>query len=529
MTNTDKHQVIDASSNQVYTTRYSLLANLCCASFLVAILGTSLTAAEPEKQKPSEGTAVLEKEKPQDKSTSKAPVKLTKSLDIPPNVAKALAKKYPENKADLVAIEQQVHRVLIDVLPATVGLQVGNSAGSGVIVNSEGIILTAGHVSGNPNTKVWVILSDGRRVRGLTLGANHGIDSGMIKILEKQKGGWPFVPMAKSKEIKPGQWVIATGHPGGYRPDRTAPVRLGRVLFNNDNVICTDCTLVGGDSGGPLFNMRGELVAIHSRIGRDIRNNYHVPIETYHSTWDRLVAAELWGGGRTKSSMARVKPYLGVHLDGRHEKPQITQVDPGTPAAKAGIRAGDIVLSFDGKPVKERIDFIRRVLRKKAGANVRMELEREGITIKIALRLGGRMQPLMGGPDKLPPEEKKESPEEKSPSQNPGGKTPDMNEKAPSGKTVPPTAAQLEANLWEQYGIALDKTALRCVIARIAKDSSADNAGLQAGDVLLSWSGKDIQTAEDFFKVIPAKAGGTKIELKLLRNGRELARTLEKN
>lgn len=325
--------------------------------------------------------------------------------ELPREVAAVLDKKSPECLDDLRAIEQQVGRVLAVAMPATVGLQIGSSAGSGVIISEDGLILTAGHVSGMPHRDVWVILSDGRRVRGKTLGINRGIDSGLIKITEE--GKWPYVEMAKAGEIKPGQWVVAVGHPGGFRPNRTAPVRLGRVMFHNDHVVCSDCTLVGGDSGGPLFNMRGEVVAIHSRIGPNIKNNFHVPISTYHATWNRLVTGKAWGGPPPKEQHTQVQPFLGVHLDGREEQPLIAQVNPGAPAQRAGIQKGDVILSFDGHLVANRASLINRILDKRPGDKVAIEISRDGKAVKVKVRLVARSVSLPGSPkekdDDAPP------------------------------------------------------------------------------------------------------------------------------
>src|SRR5205807_1727365 len=97
-----------------------------------------------------------------------------------------------------------------------------------------------------------------------------------------------------SADLKKGQWVITVGHPGGFRPDRSPPVRLGRVIESTKSLVRTDCTIVGGDSGGPLFDMTGKVVGIHSRIGAPLSANIHVPVDTYRDTWDRLVKGEVW-------------------------------------------------------------------------------------------------------------------------------------------------------------------------------------------------------------------------------------------
>src|SRR5690606_1824015 len=135
-----------------------------------------------------------------------------------------LRRKHPTTVAELRLIEAQVGRVVDQVMKATVGVRIGNSSGSGVIISEDGYVLTAGHVSGKPGLDVVFILHDGREVKGKTLGANHGIDSGLMKITTDEK--WPYVPMAPSDTTLAGQWVVALGHPGGYMPGRAPVVRL---------------------------------------------------------------------------------------------------------------------------------------------------------------------------------------------------------------------------------------------------------------------------------------------------------------
>lgn len=216
----------------------------------------------------------------------------------PPLVLKMHAA--PENVDDLVSIEKHVQRVIERVNPTVVGIIVGKGQGSGVIISEDGLVLTAGHVSGKPGQDAIVRLVDGTTRKAKTLGQNKGIDSGMVQIIPdpaKKGEKFPFLEMGKSADLKTGQWVLAIGHPGGFRPNRTPPVRLGRILMTNQFLIRTDCTLVGGDSGGPLFDMHGKVVGIHSRIGgKEITENVHVPVDTYRQTWDKLVKGESWGG-----------------------------------------------------------------------------------------------------------------------------------------------------------------------------------------------------------------------------------------
>src|SRR5262249_29460282 len=196
---------------------------------------------------------------------------------------------------DLKVIQQQVRKVLDKVLPCTVGVRIGPGQGSGVVVSKDGYVLTAGHVSGPPGRPAVVILPSGKKVKAKTLGVNRGMDSGLIKITEE--GEWPFAEMGKSADLKKGQWCLAVGHPGGFRPDRTPVVRLGRVVTNLKSIVHTDCTLVGGDSGGPLFDLEGKVIGIHSRIGGPVTADPHPPGGTHPHRWGELAQGEAWGGG----------------------------------------------------------------------------------------------------------------------------------------------------------------------------------------------------------------------------------------
>jgi serine protease Do len=330
----------------------------------------------------------------QDKSDRKKTDRKAKAVKEPQprrvewddEVAKVLAKPSPENVEDLKVIQRQLQRVVAAATPATVSVRVGNAFGSAVIVSPDGLALTAGHVVGQPNADVTFIFPDGKTAKGKTLGMNQQIDSGMMKITDP--GPWPFVEVAKAGEIEGGQWVVAIGQPGGFDGERTPPVRLGRVLFANGEVINTDCTLVGGDSGGPLFNMKGQVVGIHSRIGRRITNNFHVPISTYHQTWDRLAAAESWGSRLGGAEPVRSWPMLGIAGKRGSDRCELTQVHPSRPAAIAGLKVGDVITSFAGKPVTSIEQLGKLVAEQKPLATVDVEVKRGDEELKLKVRLG---------------------------------------------------------------------------------------------------------------------------------------------
>jgi serine protease Do len=298
----------------------------------------------------------------------------------PPPANPTLHMKVPENVADLQNLEKQVKVVVEKVTPATVGLQVGGSSGSGVIISEDGYVLTAGHVSGKPGQEVTVIFPDGKKVKAKSLGMNKAIDSGLVKITDE--GKYPFCEMGKSSPLKKGQWVISIGHPGGFKQGRTPPVRVGRVQEISEMLVRTDCTLVGGDSGGPLFDLDGKVIGIHSRIGGTISTNIHVPVDTYRDTWDRLVASEVGG---IRGFTAPEPPYLGLTFG---DKTQVDKIDVDSPAAKAGFKEKDVVLKFDGAKV-ETLEELKTLLgKKKPGDEVSVEVrrgEKETLTLKIVL------------------------------------------------------------------------------------------------------------------------------------------------
>ena len=290
---------------------------------------------------------------------------------------------------ELLARQKKVQRVVSKVMPAVVGIARGNGAGSGVIVSKDGYVLTAAHVIGQPDQQITIIMNDGRRVKAKSLGMNRGRDAGLVKIVEE--GTWPHVEMGKSSEIEIGQWCVAMGHPGGFQRGRTPPVRIGKVLRKSRSFfgLITDATLVGGDSGGPLFDLDGRVIGIHSSIGGSVAENRHVPVDAYHQDWDRMVKGDAWGRlGQTPVNANG--GFLGIGLEDADGGVGVSEVRADTAAAKAGIQVGDIVMKFDGKDVGAPIELMQLVGDKKPGDKVRMEIRRGEETLKLEVELGRR-------------------------------------------------------------------------------------------------------------------------------------------
>lgn len=368
---------------------------LACA----VLLAGAPPAAYAQQASPEAPAAAAAKsdESASDKTKPSDDASEPRAVEWDDKIEAVLNKRYPQSVDDLKLIQKQTQRVIQRAMPAVVAVQVGGAFGSAVIVSEDGLVLTAGHVVGRPGQAVRFIFPDGTTARGKTLGMYREIDSGMMQITDP--GPWPYVEMASAGEIETGQWVVAIGQPGGFDGDRSPPVRLGRVLFANDEVINTDCTLVGGDSGGPLFNMRGQVVGIHSRIGRRITDNFHVPISTYRATWERLVAGELWGAPLGSEQVAESRPLLGVAADPRATRCELTEVFPGMPAARAGVQVGDIVQKYNGKPVETFDDLVRYVYSSEPRDGVKLEIKRGDEVVEVEVYLSRIRKPLPGSAD----------------------------------------------------------------------------------------------------------------------------------
>ena len=153
-------------------------------------------------------------------------------------------------------------------------------------------------------------------------------------------------------------------------------------------MIQTDCTLVGGDSGGPLFDMEGKVIGIHSRIGPSITANLHVPVNTYRETWDQLVKGETLGGsfgGRPVSAA-----FMGIRFDRDSNGLAIVEVYDKSPAKEAGLLVGDVLAGIDDKKLADRDELATFMEKKKPGDEVTVEVMRDGKPVKFKVKLGKR-------------------------------------------------------------------------------------------------------------------------------------------
>lgn len=264
-------------------------------------------------------------------------------IEVPESLRELLERGgTPKSLEQMMELENLQRQVAQRVAACTVNVSIGPAQGCGVIVDGRGYIFTAAHVATRPGKSAVVTFNDGRKVQATTLGLNRSVDAGLMRIDSGQNDGqpWPHATIGDSDSLVAGMWCIATGHPGGYDGARGLVTRVGRILAVRPDALHTDCALIGGDSGGPLFDISGRLVAVHSRIGNDVTDNLHVPIKHYEQNWDRLAKGEAWG------FLPGFRPVLGVRGKQNSEIAEIAEVTPGSPAEVAGFQVGDIVEKF---------------------------------------------------------------------------------------------------------------------------------------------------------------------------------------
>lgn len=299
------------------------------------------------------------------------------------------AREPVEGVEDLLKLEKRLQGVVEKALPATVALisERTGSSGSGVIVSEEGLILTAAHVIQGME-EVDVYFSDGKKWRAKVLGANLSKDIGMVQMLDLQP--WPYVELGKSKPLEAGDWVVALGHSAGFDPARTPPVRFGRVLSDGPgNYFTSDCTLIGGDSGGPLFDLDGKLVGVNSSIGESWKNNNHAGVDGFFEDWDRLLAGEIWGALQMNPLANPETPVLGIVMGLRNEGEgvRVQKVEPNSPAAAAGVRVGDVIMKIDDEQIEGGAELQQILIKKEVGDLVSLGLMRGETKLDVDVEL----------------------------------------------------------------------------------------------------------------------------------------------
>ena len=387
--------------------------------------------------------------------------------------------------------ERKVKKVVSELMPTVVAV-VGNdqpATGSGVIINEDGLIMTAGHVTEAAGKELTIIFPDGRSVKGESLGANRTRDAGLARITEE--GKWPFAKIGDSKKAKLGEWLIAMGHPGGYDLNRSPPIRLGRLISSGSmGMLRTDCTLVGGDSGGPLFNLEGEVIGIHSSIGGSLAENRHVPSSVFKAGWDRMLAGEIWGSlGMMAAGVNPDRPMLGVRMNDSNGQVTVDKVFPNSPAKRAGIEDGDVILKIDGIAAEQMSDVVDQVSSSSAGDVLEVQIMRNNKEQSFKVKLVS-WEDLASG----------------------------------LGNEEEPKLSQENEKARPQLGVILDAefAGRGAKIYEVINGSIASMAGIVSGDVVKSVDGTEISDANEMASKIKSAPLGSKIKFSIQRGNQDM-------
>jgi serine protease Do len=268
-----------------------------------------------------------------------------------------------------------------------------HAQGSGFIVSPDGLILTNAHVVRDAKD-VTVKLTDRREFQAKVLGADPRTDVAVLKIAAKNL---PTVPLGSARDLKVGEWVLAIGSPFGFDNSVTAGVvsAKGRSLPDDSFVpfIQTDVAVNPGNSGGPLFNTRGEVVGINSQIysrtGGYQGLSFAIPIELAAKVKDQIVATGKASHARLGVAIQEVNQTLAESFG--LDKPEgalVTSVDKSGPAEKAGLKAGDVIRKINGQPVVASADLPAAIGQAMPGDKVTLEIWRQGKQEELSAKLG---------------------------------------------------------------------------------------------------------------------------------------------
>ena len=265
--------------------------------------------------------------------------------------------------------------------------------GSGFIVSADGTILTNAHVVKDAK-EVTVKLTDRREFRAKVLGSDEKTDIAVLKIDAKNL---PTLSLGNTKDLKPGEWVLAIGSPFGFENTVTAGVvsAKGRSLPDDSYVpfIQTDVAINPGNSGGPLLNTRGEVVGINSQIysrsGGYQGVSFAIPIDVAIQVKDQIVATGRASHARLGVAVQEVNQAFAdsFKLD-RPEGALVSNVEKGSPADQAGLRSGDVIRKVDGEPIVASGDLPALIGQKKPGTKVTLDVWRQGAREELSARLG---------------------------------------------------------------------------------------------------------------------------------------------
>jgi serine protease Do len=260
--------------------------------------------------------------------------------------------------------------------------------GSGFVLTSDGYILTNAHVVEGAD-EVLVTLTDKREFKAKLIGADKRTDVAVVKI---QATGLPAVKVGDVSRLKVGEWVMAIGSPFGLDNSVTAGIVSAKQRDTGDYLpfIQTDVAINPGNSGGPLINMRGEVVGINSQIysrsGGFMGISFAIPMDEAMRVSEQLRSNGRVTRGRIGVQIEPVSKELAESIGlSKAQGALINRIEPGAPADKAGLEAGDVILKIDGKPIEKSVDLPRLVGNTKPGTKSNLTVFRRGTTKEMGI------------------------------------------------------------------------------------------------------------------------------------------------
>jgi serine protease Do len=363
------------------------------------------------------------------------------------------------------------------------------SLGSGVIVDPSGVALTNAHVVERA-TDIEVLTVDGRKHKAKVVGVDKKTDLAVLR-LDDGKSNFPFVRLGDSDKMQVGDWVIAVGSPFGLQATVTAGIisakarQIGQGPF--DDFLQTDAAINPGNSGGPLVNMQGEVVGINTAIvagGSGI--GFAIPSNMARKIYTELIAKGKVTRGWLGVSIQPLTPELAKSFGAKDEKGVlVSDVVAESPAQKAGLQSGDIILEFDGKPMEGPGDLQRAVGLTAPGATAKAKIWRDQGEKTVELRIG-------------------EAPEERE------ARGPAPRGRSTLGLDVRPITPEIarQLNLKSSDGV---------VVARVDDGSAAAEAGVQRGDVIREVNRQKVRSIADFERLTKDVKEGDRLTLLLQR------------
>ncbi len=357
--------------------------------------------------------------------------------------------------------------------------------GSGFIITPDGYLLTNAHVVAEAS-ELTVKLSDKREFKGKVVGVDRRTDVAVVKI---DATGLPTVKLGDPSKLKVGEWVAAIGSPFGLENTVTAGIvsAKARALPDEGYVpfIQTDVAINPGNSGGPLFNMAGEVVGINSQIysrtGGYMGLSFSIPIDVAVKIKDDLVKFGKVNRGRIGVSIQGVNKELAESFG--LDKPKgalVSAVEPGSPADKAGIKTGDIIVSVDGKAVDQSVDLPRIVGETKPGTALGLQVWRKGATQDIRVTVG-------------------DAPADKVAAAAAGEEV----KPGKLGVSVRPLTAEERSARGIDAGVVVERV-----------EGPAAKAGIRQGDVILAFGAEKVENAEQLKKLVDKANGSVPVLVK---------------